>query len=142
MSRETSLRAVSALGVVAFIASGCATGFGPQAVRSERPDYNQQIVRSGDAEMLLNLVRLRYNDTPLFLELGTVVATYGYDASFNACRHHSELGHQHRVTGDGPDVCGAPDHHLRAAGGRQIRHPHAHTHSIGPVHARPEWLER
>jgi hypothetical protein len=68
----------------AIVASGCATGFGPQAVRSERPDYNQQIVRSGDAEMLLNLVRLRYNDTPLFLELGTVVATYGYDASFNA----------------------------------------------------------
>jgi hypothetical protein len=72
------------LGVVALIASSCATGLGPQAVRSERPDYNQQIVRSGDAEMLLNLVRLRYNDTPLFLELGTVVATYGYDASFNA----------------------------------------------------------
>jgi hypothetical protein len=54
------------LGVVALIASSCATGLGPQAVRSERPDYNQQIVRSGDAEMLLNLVRLRYNDTPLF----------------------------------------------------------------------------
>jgi hypothetical protein len=84
MSCETSLRAVSAFAVLALIASGCATGFGPQAVRSERPDYNQQIVRSGDAEMLLNLVRLRYNDTLLFLELGTVVATYGYDASFNA----------------------------------------------------------
>jgi hypothetical protein len=79
-----SLNTAAVLGVVALIASSCATGLGPHAVRSERPDYNQQIVRSGDAEMLLNLVRLRYNDTPLFLELGTVVATYGYDASFNA----------------------------------------------------------
>jgi len=79
-----SFRSVSAVGAVALIASGCATGLGPHAVRGERPDYNQQIVRSGDAEMLLNLVRLRYNDTPLFLELGTVVATYGYDASLNA----------------------------------------------------------
>jgi hypothetical protein len=68
-------------GLVALLASGCATGLGPRAVRSERPDYNQQIVRSVDAELLLNLVRLRYNDSPLFLELGSVVAQYGYNAS-------------------------------------------------------------
>ena len=84
LASARSVRTVSAVGVLALIASSCATGLGPQAVRSERPDYNQQIVRSVDAEMLLNLVRLRYNDTPLFLELGSVVATYGYDASLNA----------------------------------------------------------
>jgi len=69
--------------VVALLASSCATGLGPRAVRGERPDYNRQIVRSGDAELLLNLVRLRYNESPLFLELGAVVAQYGYDASLN-----------------------------------------------------------
>jgi hypothetical protein len=53
-------------------------------VRGERPDYNEQIVRSADAELLLNVVRLRYNESPLFLELGSVVAQYGYDASLNA----------------------------------------------------------
>ncbi len=79
-----SFRAVLIPCLLALLASGCATGFGPKALRSERPDYNQQIVRSTDAEMLRNLVRLRYNDTPLFLELGAVVASYGYDASFNA----------------------------------------------------------
>lgn len=77
-------RAVSAVGMWALLCSGCTTSLGPKAVRSERPDYNQQIVRSADAEMLLNLVRLRYNETPLFLDLGSIVATYGYDASFNA----------------------------------------------------------
>ena len=71
-------------GLLALLASGCATGLGPRALGSERPDYNQQIVRSTDGEMLLNLVRLRYNDSPLFLELGGVVAQYGYDASLNA----------------------------------------------------------
>src|SRR5215469_5611751 len=70
--------------LLALLASGCTTGFGPRAVRSERPDYNKQIVRSADAEMLLNIVRLRYNDSPLFLELGGVVAQYSYDASFAA----------------------------------------------------------
>ena len=58
-------------------------GLGPRALRGERPDWNQQIVRSTDAEMLLNVVRLRYNDSPLFLELGAVVAQYTYDASLN-----------------------------------------------------------
>jgi hypothetical protein len=80
-------------GLVALLASGCATGLGPGAVRSERPDYNRQIVRSADGEMLLNLVRLRYNDSPLFLELGGVVAQYSYDAAFNA------LG---QISGSGP----------------------------------------
>jgi hypothetical protein len=78
------LRAALVSSLLAVLGSACATGLGPKAVRSERPDYNQQILRSADAAMLLNLVRLRYNDTPLFLELGTVVASYGYDASFNA----------------------------------------------------------
>jgi hypothetical protein len=64
--------------------TGCATGLGPRAIHSERPDYNQQIVRSADEQMLLNLVRLRYNDTPLFLELGSVVTSYDYSAAFTA----------------------------------------------------------
>ena len=77
------LRVVT-LTLLVLLASGCATGLGPAAVRSERPDYNQQIVRSADAGVLLNLVRLRYNDSPLFLELGGVVAQYSYDATLNA----------------------------------------------------------
>ena len=68
----------------AALLGGCATGLGPKAIHSERPDYNQQIVRSGDEQMLLNLVRLRYNDTPLFLELGSVVTSYDYGIAANA----------------------------------------------------------
>ena len=71
-------------GLCVLLGTGCATGLGPAAVRGERPDYNRQIVRSADAEMLLNLVRLRYNDSPLFLEFGGVVAQYSYDASLSA----------------------------------------------------------
>ena len=77
-------RGVLVSSLLAMFGSACATGLGPKAVRNERPDYNQQIVRSADAELLLNLVRLRYNESPLFLELGSVVAQYSYDASLNA----------------------------------------------------------
>jgi len=72
------------LALLVLAVAGCATGVGPRAVRNERPDYNQEIVRSGDEQMLLNLVRLRYNDTPLFLELGTVVAQRNVGAALSA----------------------------------------------------------
>src|SRR5262245_9587491 len=83
-SRVMAVCVFCVYGPLMLLASGCATGLGPKAVGSERPDFNHQIRHSTDAEMLLNLVRLRYNDSPLFLNLGTVVAQYGYDASFNA----------------------------------------------------------
>jgi hypothetical protein len=67
--------------------SGCFAGVGPEAIRIERPDYNRQIAGSADKELLLNLVRLRYNESPLFLELGAVVTQYGYTASLSASGH-------------------------------------------------------
>jgi len=83
-SAKSNFRGVLTSTLLVLLVNGCATGLGPKTIRSERPDYNQQIVRSSDEQMLLNLVRLRYNETPLFLELGTVVAQYHYNASLNA----------------------------------------------------------
>src|SRR5262249_16827549 len=74
-------------GVVALASSGCFTGLGPRAIHSERRDYNQEIARSADRELLINLVRLRYNESPLFLELGAVVTQYGLNANLNASAH-------------------------------------------------------
>src|SRR5262249_56245009 len=63
----------------------------PHGLRQEgrpqgAPDYNRQILRSTDAELLLNIVRLRYNESTLFFTVGGVVAQYSYDASLNAGR--------------------------------------------------------
>src|SRR5215467_8476306 len=87
-----AFRAARIPSLLVLMAIGCTTGFGPKAVRGERPDYNQQIARAADAELLLNVVRLRYNDSPLFLELGGVVAQYSYDASLNAAGQISGSG--------------------------------------------------
>ena len=51
--------------------------------------------------MLLNLVRLRYNDSPLFLELGTVVAQYNYNASLNASGNVDGVGTGNATFGTG-----------------------------------------
>lgn len=63
---------------------GCRTGIGPRLVARDRFDYNQQIIRSSNEQMLLNLVRLHYNDIPLFLELGSVVVQFGIEGRASA----------------------------------------------------------
>src|SRR5215472_1233354 len=77
------LRTPLLLSLFGLLASSCTTGLGPYAVRADRPGYNQEIIGSSNAEMLLNLVRLRYDDTPLFLELGAVVSQYNVNSSIN-----------------------------------------------------------
>lgn len=54
---------------------GC-TQMGPRTVPVARLDYSEAIVRSSNEQMLLNLVRLRYRDTPVFLEVGSVVTSF------------------------------------------------------------------
>jgi len=67
----------------AVLLQGCAANIGPSSVRRERPNYNREIVQSHDEQMLLNLVRLRYRDTPLFVELTSVVTSYAFDQNLS-----------------------------------------------------------
>lgn len=57
--------------------TGCAS-LGPRTIRNARFDYNEAIVRTWNEQMLLNLVRLRYRDTPLFLEVSGVSTQYTF----------------------------------------------------------------
>ncbi|MDH5575372.1 MAG: hypothetical protein OEY80_07820 [Nitrospirota bacterium] len=54
---------------------GCQSSFGPIAIENTHPAYNQAIVTSLNQQMLLNLVRLKYRDTPYFLDVGSVTAS-------------------------------------------------------------------
>ncbi|MFT5041031.1 MAG: hypothetical protein ACI8TX_002002 [Hyphomicrobiaceae bacterium] len=62
---------------------GCAL-VGPAAVRQDRIPYNEVISRSWNEQLLLNLVRLKYRDTPFFLELGSISTQYTLSASLGA----------------------------------------------------------
>ncbi|VAX10990.1 hypothetical protein MNBD_GAMMA26-1819 [hydrothermal vent metagenome] len=53
--------------LLVLLTSGC-TNFGPNRLQASRNDYNVAIQQTGDEQLLLNLVRLQYRDTPLFLE--------------------------------------------------------------------------
>lgn len=56
--------------------AACVPHAGPRTVPRARFDYNQAVVRSWNEQLLLNLVRLRYRDTPLFLEVDSILAQY------------------------------------------------------------------
>jgi hypothetical protein len=56
--------------------SGCASDIVTKAVHNDRLNFNDAIIQSWNEQLLLNLVRLRYRDNPLFLEMGTVITGY------------------------------------------------------------------
>ncbi|HPG24389.1 MAG: hypothetical protein H6748_15720 [Spirochaetaceae bacterium] len=59
-------------GLLAILASGCRGRLGPASVRMTRTDYNVAAQETSAQELLLNLVRLRYRDTPYFLQIASL----------------------------------------------------------------------
>ena len=67
-----------------FFVTSCVTRMGPRTIPSARFNYNETIARSLNEQLLLNLVRLRYRDTPLFIDVGTIVAQYSFSGRASA----------------------------------------------------------
>ena len=52
------------------------TSIGPGTVPHDRIDYGSSIGNSWKEQTLLNIVKLRYGDMPIFLEVAQVIAGY------------------------------------------------------------------
>ena len=64
--------------------TGCAGKLGPTALRNDSLTYNRAVQCSNDTQLLLNLVRLRYRDTPTFLQIGVISSSYELKRSIAA----------------------------------------------------------
>jgi len=76
----TKLLALVIIGL-AFCSTFCSTGclhprIGPQSLPRDRSAYSGSLSDSWKQETLLNIVKVRYLDPPVFVEVGSIVASY------------------------------------------------------------------
>ena len=68
--------------VVLFL-SGCAA-MGPTTIARDRFDYATAVADSWKRVTLLNIVKLRYGDTPVFLEVDSIINQYSFEGELSA----------------------------------------------------------
>src|SRR6516165_5629128 len=88
--------------------SGC---IGPHAVRYTRMRYNEVVRGTNDEQLLINLVRLRYADSPVFIDLPNITSQFevagtgnyngGYGFQFPG---HTNLGFGQLALADRPTL--------------------------------------
>jgi len=70
------------LGSLLVLLAGCSS-VGPPSVSKDRFDYNTAVSGSWKEQTLLNIVKLRYADMPLFMDVASIVAGYSLESSVN-----------------------------------------------------------
>ncbi|CAG9931637.1 conserved protein of unknown function [Candidatus Nitrotoga arctica] len=70
-----------AIGIVCLSTAGCVTG--PRSLETDRLTYNEAIKSTTEAQLLLNIVRLRYNDTPSSLAVSAIATQFEIQKSFS-----------------------------------------------------------
>ena len=78
------------------IAGGCA---GPHALRHSRSKYASTVQVTRNEQLLLNLVHLRYRDTPSFLELSNLATQFSFDESIGVAGTLKESSKNFNVLG-------------------------------------------
>src|SRR6516225_6095181 len=68
-----SIRRVVLLLAACAGVSGC---LGPKAVRYTRLRYNEVVRATNDEQLLMNIVRLRYADSPIFIDLPNITSQF------------------------------------------------------------------
>ena len=67
--------------VVAVLITGCSS-FGPSTLQQTRLQYNEVVKTTTEEQLLLNIVRLRYTDTPSSLAVSAIAAQFETTKSF------------------------------------------------------------
>jgi len=80
MSRSASA-SIPAL-AVALMLAGC-VHLGPRTVTVDRFDYSTAIADSWKQQTLLNIVKLRYHDLPVFVDVASIVSGYSLQTGVN-----------------------------------------------------------
>jgi hypothetical protein len=96
-SRQCFILVVAAMALI----SGCAAQ-GAKRVPRDRFDYNAALAHSAREQILLNIVRSRYLEVPVFLSVSSVLTQYEYDRSIG-------VGGIFGISGDSTNVIGGSE---------------------------------
>lgn len=77
-------------GVFAVGLAGC--NLGPRVLEKERLPYNKAISQTTQEQLLLNIVRLRYNDVPTNLAVSTIASQYALEKNIKMLPFFSSTG--------------------------------------------------
>jgi hypothetical protein len=84
------------IALLILILTGCAS-IGPASVPTDRFDYNTAISKSWKEQTLLNIVKIRYIDMPLFVDIASIVSGYTLQTSVNL---RGQVASESAVQGD------------------------------------------
>ena len=87
-SKTLAQALITAICVVGL--TGCG-GFGASAMRNSRTDYNIALQRSNEEQLITNLVRLRYAQSPSFLEIEGITTQLSLSADASAGFEHERI---------------------------------------------------
>jgi hypothetical protein len=101
MAKYLPLNVIIAIFAVILLA-GC-TGIGPGTVERDRFDYVNALSSSWKKQILLNLVKIRYVDAPVFLDVSSVISQYALEGKIDlgASWNDPILGDSQMVGGSG-----------------------------------------
>jgi hypothetical protein len=78
----TMRRGICVLAGVTLLLTACA-GYGPTTISRDRFDYTAAISDSWKHQMLFNMVKIRYGDAPVFMDVTSVISQYQVAGQIN-----------------------------------------------------------
>ena len=97
--------------LLALSITGCET-LGPKAINAGRTDYNSAINKTDVEQLLLNIVRMRANDRPYFLEIASITSTSELEAGIGAESRINNSGGGHVCWRRHAEVSAKTHHYL------------------------------
>jgi hypothetical protein len=76
--KRRSVVVMVAVAMAVVLLSGC-SGIGPKTIPRDRFNYSAAISESWQNQMLLNMVKLRYAETPVFVDVTSVISQYAVE---------------------------------------------------------------